>query len=74
MKTKQARTIPVGVVVSCGRFGHELTRGTVTKNNVLQDGLLGFCVLWNDRHYPEWVDHRRAKNIFVPGLRGTRTL
>ena len=70
MKTKQAKTLPVGMTVSRGRAGHEFERGTVLENN--RKGAIGFIVKWNDGR-EEWVDHRRAKNIFVPGLRGTRT-
>jgi len=70
MKTKQARTLPVGMLVSQGRPGHELTRGTVLENNPKVGP--GFIVQWSDGR-KEWVDHKDAKNIFVVGLRGTRT-
>jgi len=70
MNTKQAKTLPVGMVVSRGRFGHELERGTVLENNSKVGP--GFIVKWNDGR-KEWIDHKGAKNIFVPGLRGTRT-
>jgi len=71
MKTKQAKTLPVGVVVSRGRSGHELTRGQVLKNS--SEFGCGFIVVkWNGGE-EERIPHQCAKNIFVPGLRGTRT-
>ena len=66
MKTKQAKTLPVGITVSMGRAGHELIRGVV-----LTKVIDGFVVLWDDGR-EGWIDYRDAKNIFVPGLRGTR--
>jgi len=69
MNTKQAKTLPVGIVVSRGRAGHEFERGTVLVNRPRTDN--GFLVRWDDGQEC-WIDYRGAKNIFVPGLRGTR--
>jgi hypothetical protein len=69
MNTKQAKTVPVGMVVSRGRAGHELERGTVLANRPKTDS--GFLVRWHDG-LECWIDYRGAKNIFVAGLRGTR--
>ena len=68
MTTEQAKTLPVGMVVSRGRAGHELVRGTVLENNPKVGP--GFIVGWHDGR-KEWIDHKNAKNIFIRGLRGT---
>jgi hypothetical protein len=78
MNAKQAKTLPVGIRVSFASSEPYLIdgdwtsrpRGTVLANDPKAGN--GFLVKWDDGQ-EGWIDYQGATDLFVPGLKGTRT-